>query len=52
VYDVKFAGISLVENYRNTFSTEIERSGVDALIKGLAERNRALAGKNKAMVQT
>ena len=45
VYDVKFAGISLVENYRSTFSAEIQRSGVDGLIK-------ALAGKNKAMVQT
>lgn len=52
VYDVKFAGISLVENYRNTFSTEIERSGVDGLIKALAAKNRALNGKRKAMVQT
>lgn len=52
VYDVKFAGISLVENYRSTFSAEILRSGVDGLIKALAEKNRALAGKNRAMVQT
>ncbi len=52
VYDVKFAGISLVENYRSTFSAEIQRNGVDGLIKALAEKNRALAGKNKTMMQT
>ena len=52
VYDVKLAGISLVENYRSTFSAEIQRSGVDGLIKALAEKNRAFAGKDKAKVQT
>lgn len=51
VYDVKIAGISLVENYRTTFSAEIQRSGVDGLIKALAEKNRALAGKNKGIVR-
>ncbi|OYV93599.1 MAG: hypothetical protein B7Z60_07945 [Ferrovum sp. 37-45-19] len=52
VYDVKIAGISLVQNYRSTFSAEIQRNGVDGLIKALAEKNGALTGKNKAMVQT
>jgi len=52
VYDIKLAGVSLVQNYRTTFSTEIRRSGVDGLIKALADKNRALAGKNKTMVQT
>ncbi len=53
VYDIKFAGISLVQNYRSTFSAEIQRNGVDGLIKALAEKNRALlTGKSKAMVQT
>ena len=52
VYDVKIAGISLVENYRTTFSAEIERSGVDGLIKALADKNRTHTGKNKAMVQS
>ncbi len=41
VYDVKIEGISLVENYRNTFNSEVQRSGVDGLIKSLADRNRA-----------
>ena len=52
VYDIKFAGISLVENYRSTFNAEIQRGGVDGLIKALAEKNRALTGKSKVMVQT
>ncbi|MBI2311422.1 MAG: ABC transporter substrate-binding protein [Betaproteobacteria bacterium] len=52
VYDVKIAGISLVGNYRSTFSAEIERGGVDGLIKAIAEKNRARAGKNKPIVQS
>jgi phospholipid transport system substrate-binding protein len=43
VYNVKIEGVSLVENYRNTFNTEIQRSGVDGLIKSLSERNKVLA---------
>ena len=52
VYDVKLAGISLVENYRSAFSAEIERSDIDGLIKALAEKNRALGGKKKAIVES
>jgi phospholipid transport system substrate-binding protein len=40
VYDVKIEGISLVENYRNTFNTEVQRNGIDGLIKSLAEKNK------------
>ncbi|MDH5534063.1 MAG: ABC transporter substrate-binding protein [Betaproteobacteria bacterium] len=40
VYNVKIEGISLVENYRNTFNSEVQKNGVDGLI-------RALNGKNK-----
>ncbi|MES2563260.1 MAG: ABC transporter substrate-binding protein [Pseudomonadota bacterium] len=43
VYDVKIEGISLIENYRNTFNSEIQRSGIDGLIKVLADKNRTLA---------
>ena len=43
VYDVTIEGISLVENYRNTFNNEIQRSGVDGLIKALTDKNKALA---------
>lgn len=39
VYDVTIDGISLVSNYRTTFATEIRSSGIDGLIKRLAERN-------------
>ena len=45
VYDVKIEGISLVENYRNTFNGEIQRSGVDGLIKALAAKNKSLAAQ-------
>lgn len=43
VYNLKIEGISLVENYRNTFNTEIQKGGIDSLIKTLADRNKALA---------
>ena len=39
VYDVNIDGISLVTNYRTTFSTEVRRSGVDGLINKLASRS-------------
>ncbi|MBC7944121.1 MAG: ABC transporter substrate-binding protein [Burkholderiales bacterium] len=42
VYDVIVEGISLVTNYRSTFSDEINRSGVDGLIKLLADKNGKL----------
>ena len=45
VYDVRIEGISLVENYRNTFNSEIQRSGVDGLIKTLADKNKTLAAQ-------
>lgn len=43
VYDVAIEGVSLVENYRHTFNNEIQRTGVDGLIKVLADKNRLLA---------
>ena len=43
VYNVKIEGISLVENYRNTFNTEVQRNGIDGLINSLAEKNNQLA---------
>ena len=41
VYDVKIEGISLVENYRGTFNTEVQKSGIDGLIKTLSDKNKA-----------
>ncbi len=52
VYDVQFAGMSLVMNYRSTFTAEIQRSGVAGLIKALAEKNKALTGKGRVSVRT
>jgi len=39
VYDVKIDDISLVANYRSSFSKEIRKKGLDTLIKTLAEKN-------------
>jgi phospholipid transport system substrate-binding protein len=43
VYDVAIEGVSLVQNYRSTFSAEVQRGGIEGLIKALAEKNRQLA---------
>ena len=43
VYNIKIEGISLVDNYRNTFNTEIQKNGVDGLIKALADKNQSNA---------
>jgi len=40
VYDVKIEGISLVTNYRSTFSRDINNGGIDKLIEDLAQRNQ------------
>lgn len=32
VYDATFANVSLISGYRNTFDSEIQQSGIDALI--------------------
>lgn len=42
VYDISVDDISLVMNYRSSFSREIRKNGVDSLIKTLGERNREL----------
>lgn len=48
VYDVIVAGISLVTNYRSTFNNEINRSGIDGLIKTLMDKNEKLeSGEEK-----
>ena len=39
VYDVKIDGISLVTNYRSSFSTKIRNGGMEKLIDNLAKRN-------------
>lgn len=45
-YDVVIEGISLVRNYRTSFSDELARTGsLEGLIEHLAERNRAALSK-------
>ncbi|MEK7231145.1 MAG: ABC transporter substrate-binding protein [Pseudomonadota bacterium] len=43
VYDVTIAGVSLVQNYRSTFSSEIQKAGIDGLIATLVAKNKTLA---------
>jgi phospholipid transport system substrate-binding protein len=43
VYDVVIAGVSLVQNYRSSFASEIQKSGVDGLIATLAAKNKTLS---------
>lgn len=43
VYDVVVENLSLVTNYRGSFSAEVARGGIDGLIKSLEEKNRKLA---------
>jgi phospholipid transport system substrate-binding protein len=45
VFDVLIDGGSLVTNYRSSFSTEIKNSGIDGLVKSLADRNAKNAAK-------
>ena len=43
IYDVNILGAWLVETYKNSFSAEIQKGGIDGLIKTLSERNKRLA---------
>ena len=42
VYDIKIDGISLVTNYRSSFSTQIRNDGMDKLIDDIAHRNEKI----------
>jgi phospholipid transport system substrate-binding protein len=46
IYDVNILGVSLVENFKNSFASQINQGGVDGLIKSLTDRNRELAAGN------
>ena len=45
VYDVVVADLSLVQSYRGTFSTEVQKGGIDGLVKALAEKNKQLVAR-------
>lgn len=43
VYDVTIDGASLVTTYRGTFNDQIQKGGIDGLVKTLQDRNRSPA---------
>ena len=45
IYDLNILGVWLVENYKSQFTSQVNSSGIDGLIKTLAERNSQLAQK-------
>ena len=47
VYDVIVAGVSLVTNYRETFTQEVRANGIDGLIQMLANKNKQLESGKK-----
>jgi len=48
VYDVIIDGASLVTTYRGTFNDQIQKGGIDGLVKTLQDRNRGPAEAPKA----
>jgi len=49
VYDISIDGISLVNNYRRSFSIEIRRHGLDGLINKLATKNARYNAKQSQL---
>lgn len=47
VFDVIVAGVSLVTNYRDTFTQEVRANGVDGLIQMLSTKNKQLESGKK-----
>ncbi|MEP6608296.1 MAG: ABC transporter substrate-binding protein [Burkholderiaceae bacterium] len=45
IYDINILGVWLVENYKSQFSSQVNSSGIDGLIKTLSERNSQLVQK-------
>jgi len=41
VYDIEVGGVSLVTNYRDSFATEVGKTGIDGLIKSLQSKNKS-----------
>jgi phospholipid transport system substrate-binding protein len=48
VYDVAIDGVSLVTNYRASFANTIRQSGIDGLIKTMANQSAKANGANGA----
>jgi phospholipid transport system substrate-binding protein len=48
VYDIEVGGVSLVTNYRTSFSQEIRANGIDGLIRSLQAKNKTTEPATKA----
>lgn len=46
VYDISVDGVSLLVNYRSSFTQEIQAGGIERLIKTLADKNAQIAAGN------
>jgi phospholipid transport system substrate-binding protein len=38
IYDVLFAGVSIIKNYQAQFNSHIKRKGMDSLVKKITEK--------------
>jgi phospholipid transport system substrate-binding protein len=45
IYDINVLGAWLVETYKGNFASEINKGGIDGLIKTLTEKNKSLASR-------
>jgi phospholipid transport system substrate-binding protein len=48
VYDVVVGDLSLVQSYRGTFNGEVQKGGIDGLVKALVDKNRQLVANSQA----
>jgi len=48
MFDVNVMGAWLVEAYKGTFASEINKGGIDGLIKTLTDKNKQLAARSSA----
>jgi phospholipid transport system substrate-binding protein len=48
IFDINVLGAWLVETYKGNFAAEINKTGIDGLIKALAAKNATLASKKPA----
>jgi phospholipid transport system substrate-binding protein len=42
VYEIRFDGVKLIQNYRSTFAARIQDVGIDGLIRALSDKNRQI----------
>jgi len=45
VYDVVVGDLSLVQSYRGSFNSEVQKGGIDGLVRALTEKNKQLASR-------